>query len=138
MLNFFTTLGSRGAATDVELNNQRVKLVAQLSRSGGDVIGISEIQNFANGQTNGGTYTNAALADLTAALAVGTGRNYRYVDTIDVANLAPGNVIEDNGTDAIRNAIIYDAGKVTPVGLAALYYQNDQNRPITCADFQAC
>jgi predicted extracellular nuclease len=136
VLNFFTTLGSRGAFTVTELNNQRTKLVAQLGQSGGDVIGLSELQNFANGSTNGGTYTNAAIADLTSALAVATGRDYRYIDTLDGAHLAPGTAILDNGTDAIRNGLLYDAGAVTPVGGAALYYQNDQNRPSLAQTFQ--
>jgi predicted extracellular nuclease len=136
VLNFFTTLGSRGAATPVELINQRAKLVAQLAGTGGDIIGLSEIQNFENGNTNGGTYTNSAIADLTTALAAATGRHYQYVDTLDPSTLAPGNVIADNGTDAIRNAIIYDASVVTPVGYTALYYQNDQNRPSLAQTFQ--
>jgi predicted extracellular nuclease len=136
VLNYFTTLGSRGAATPDELIKQRAKIVAQLAVTGGDVIGLSEIQNFANGNTNGVTYTNSAIADLTAALAADTGRNYQFVDTLNEASLAPGNVLADNGTDAIRNAIIYDAGAVTPVGYTALYYQNDQNRPSLARTFK--
>jgi hypothetical protein len=136
VLNFFTTLGSRGAATAEELTHQRAKIVAELSRASGDVIGLSELQNFANGQTNGGTYTNAAIADLTSALAAATGRNYRYVDTIDAASLSTGNVVADNGTDAIRSGFVYDASTVTPVGYAALYNQNDQNRPTLAQTFE--
>lgn len=136
VLNFFTTLGSRGAATTDELDHQRAKIVAELAQAGGDVIGLSELQNFANGQTNGGTYTNAAIADLTSALALATHRNYRFLDTLNFGNLAPGNVVADNGTDAIRNGLIYDAAKVTPVGSAALYYQNDQNRPSLAQTFR--
>ncbi len=48
----------------------------------------------------------------------------------------PANVVTDNGTDAIRSGIIYDARAVTPVGLAALHYQNDQNRPTLAQTFQ--
>ncbi len=136
VLNFFTTLGSRGAATAEELDHQRTKVVAALSHAGGDVIGLSELQNFANGQTNGGTYTNAAIADLTSALAAATGRNYRYLDTINIANLAAGNAVADNGTDAIRSGVLYDADEVTPIGHAALYYQNDQNRPTLAQTFR--
>ena len=136
VLNYFTTLGSRGAETATELNNQRTKLVAELSRLGGDVIGLSELQNFANGQTNGGAYTNAAIGDLTAALAAATGRNYQFLDTISVANLVPGNAVSDNGTDAIRNGILYNADTVTPVGKAALLNENDQNRPSLAQTFQ--
>ena len=136
VLNFFTTLGSRGAATAEELDHQRAKIVAELSQSGGDVIGLSELQNFANGQTNGGTYTNVPIEDLTSALSVATGRDYRFVDTLNVLNLAPGNGVIDNGTDAIRNGIIYDARTVSPVGAAALYYQDDQNRPSLAQTFR--
>ena len=136
VLNFFTTLGSRGAATATELDHQRTKIVAELSRAGGDVIGLSELQNFENGQTNGGTYTNAAIADLTAALAAATGRNYQYLDTINSSTLAMGTSVTDNGTDAIRSGIVYDASSVTPVGYPALFYQNDQNRPSLAQTFQ--
>jgi predicted extracellular nuclease len=136
VLNFFTTLGSRGAATADELNNQRTKIIAELSKTNGDVIGLSELQNFANGQTNGGIYTNSAISDLTSALAAATGRNYQFLDTITLANLAAGNQVIDNGTDAIRSGILYNADSVTPVGSAALYYQNDQNRPTLAQTFQ--
>lgn len=135
VLNFFTTLGSRGAATAQELTNQRLKIIANLSRLSADVIGLSEVQNFANGNTNGGAYTNSALADLTTNLATATGRNYQYIDTIDPANVVGGDVTQ-NGTDAIRNVIIYDAGRLTPVGDAALYYQNDTNRPSLAQTFK--
>jgi uncharacterized protein len=136
VLNFFTTLGSRGAQTADELNHQRTKIVAALAKTGGDVIGLSELQNFANGQTNGATYTNDAITDLTSALAAATGRNYRFLNTIDSANLVPGNVVGDNGTDAIRCGILYNADSVVPVGQAALYNQNDQNRPTLAQTFQ--
>ncbi|HEY2012646.1 MAG TPA: ExeM/NucH family extracellular endonuclease, partial [Bryobacteraceae bacterium] len=136
VLNFFTTLGSRGAANATELANQRTKIIAELSKTGGDVIGLSELQNFANGQTSGGTYTNAAISDLTTALAAATGKNYQFIDTITTSNLAPGNAVTDNGTDAIRSGIIYNAATVTPVGKAALYNQNDQNRPSLAQTFQ--
>jgi predicted extracellular nuclease len=47
-----------------------------------------------------------------------------------------GGDITQNGTDAIRNVIIYDASKLTPVGPAALYYQNDTNRPSLAQTFK--
>jgi uncharacterized protein len=133
VLNFFTTLGSRGADTPTELDHQRTKIVEELSRAGGDVIGLSELQNFENGQTSGDTYTNAAIADLTAALAAATRRNYQYLDTL---MLAPGTSVTVNGTDAIRSGIIYDASSVTPVGYPALLSENDQNRPSLAQTFQ--
>ena len=64
VLNFFTTIGSRGAQTALELVNQRAKVIAELSRLNAEIYGLSEVQNFANGNTSGGTYTNAAASDL--------------------------------------------------------------------------
>jgi predicted extracellular nuclease len=135
VLNFFTTLGSRGAATAQELTNQRIKIIAELSALNADIYGLSEVQNFANGNTSGGTYTNAALSDLTTNLAAATGRNYQFIDTTNAANVVGGDITQ-NGTDAIRSAFIYDASKVTPVGKSALYNQNDTNRPTLAQTFQ--
>jgi predicted extracellular nuclease len=81
-------------------------------------------------------HTNAAVADLTAALAEATGRHYQYLDTIDEARLAAANTVADNGTDAIRSGIIYDGDAVVPVGQTALYYQGDQNRPTLAQTFR--
>lgn len=136
VLNYFTTLASRGAANTTELNNQRAKLVAELGRTGGDVIALTELQNFEDGKTNGVTYTNAAISDLTAALAAATGKSYHFIDTISQDNLAIGNGVIDNGTDAIRSGILYNADTVMPVGKAALHSQNDQNRPTLAHTFQ--
>jgi uncharacterized protein len=135
LLNYFTTTGSRGAATAQELLRQRTKLIAELSKLNADIYGLSEVQNFANGNTNGGAYTNAALSDLASALAAATGNNYQFVDTISAANVAGGDITQ-NGTDAIRSALIYNAAKVAPVGRAALYSQNDSNRPSLAQTFQ--
>ncbi len=135
VLNFFTTLGSRGAQTAGELTNQRAKIIAELSKLNADIYGLSEVQNFQNGNTNGGAYTNDAVNDLATNLSTATGRNYQFIDTINAANLVSGN-IADNGTDAIRNVIIYDAAKLTPVGKAALDNQNDQNRPSLAQTFK--
>jgi predicted extracellular nuclease len=136
VLNYFTTLGSRGAATATELSEQRTKIVVELSKGDGDVYALSELQNFENGQTNGGTYTNAAISDLTVTLSAATGKNYQFLDTITLSNLAPGNAVADNGTDAIRSGIIYNASTVTPFGKTALYNQNDQNRPTLAQTFR--
>jgi uncharacterized protein len=135
VLNFFTTLGKRGAQTAQELINQRAKVVAELSKLNSDIYGLSEVQNFANGNTSGGTYTNDALNDLATNLATATGRNYQFINTIVAANVVGGDITQ-NGTDAIRSAIIYDASTVTPVGLAALYYQFDTNRPSLAQTFK--
>jgi predicted extracellular nuclease len=135
VLNFFVTLGSRGAQTAQELINQRTKVVAELKKLNADIYGLSEVQNFANGNTSGGTYTNAAANDLASNLALATGRGYQFIDSINPANVVGGDITQ-NGTDAIRNVIIYDPAKVTPVGPAALYYQNDTNRPSLAQTFK--
>lgn len=135
VLNFFTTLGSRGAATDQELTNQRTKIIAELTKLNADVYGLSEVQNFENGNTSGGTYTNAAITDLTTNLATATGRNYQFIDTITATNVVGGDITQ-NGTDAIRSVIIYDASRLTSVGQAALYNQNDTNRPSLAQTFK--
>jgi len=62
--NYYTTLGSSGAATADELARQRAKLVAALQGLNADVIGLCELQN-----------NTAAWTDLLLALntAVGPG-----------------------------------------------------------------
>jgi predicted extracellular nuclease len=130
VLNFFVTLGSRGAATATEFTNQRTKIVAELSALNADIYGLSEIQNFNDGKTGSGSnsYTNAAISDITSVLATATSRGYQFIDSLPLGSM--------NGTDAIRSAIIYDPVKVVPVGSPALYYQNDENRPSLAQTFQ--
>jgi len=135
VLNFFTTLGGRGAQTAQELLNQRTKIIAELSKLNADVLGLSEVQNFASASTGPGDYTNGAIADLTMSLAAATGRPYQFIDSIGPATIVGGDITQ-NGTDAIRNAIVYDSARVTPVGGAALYYQNDTNRPSLAQTFR--
>ena len=91
VLNFFTTLGGRGAQTPQDLVNQRTKIIAELSKLKADVLGLSEVQNFASGST-GLAYTNAAIADLTTSLAAATGRPYQFIDSISPANIVGGDI----------------------------------------------
>lgn len=139
VLNFFTTLGSRGAATQTEFDHQKTKIIEELSAMQADVYGLSEVQNFANGKTSGGTYTNTALQSLVdglnckAAGSLPTCANppagpYSLIDTLGLG--------ASNGTDAIRSAIIYRPDRLTPVGVPALYYQNDTNRPTLAQTFE--
>jgi hypothetical protein len=131
VLNFFTTLGSRGAQTQTELNNQRAKVLAELSNMSADIYGLSEVQNFDDGNTGTGSnhYTNVALQSLVDGLnsIFGAG-TYALIDTLPLGSM--------NGTDAIRCAIIYKVATVTPVGSPAEYYQNDTNRPTLAQTFQ--
>ncbi len=139
VLNFFVTLGSRGAATQTEFDHQKTKIVEELGSLDGDVYGLSEVQNFANGNTNGGSYTNAALQSIVDGL------NCRFAGDVPTCTNPPGSpyaLIDtlplgaSNGTDAIRSAIVYRIDRLLPVGVPALYYQNDTNRPTLAHTFQ--
>ena len=139
VLNFFTTLNKRGAATQTEFDHQKTKIIEELGSLDGDVYGLSEVQNFANGNTNGVTYTNAALQSLVdglncrkagdvAACASPPAGPYAFIDTVPLGAA--------NGTDAIRSAIIYRTDRLAPVGGPAIYNQNDTNRPTLAQTFQ--
>jgi predicted extracellular nuclease len=94
VLNYFTTLRSRGAYTPEEFVRQRDKIFAALAAIDADVVGLIEIEN--NGD---------ALLDLVAGLndLVGDG-TYAAIET---------GVI---GTDAIAVAFIYKPAAVSLVG----------------------
>jgi len=142
VLNFFTTLGSRGAANATEFNHQKTKVIEALFAMNADVYGLSEVQNFANGNTNGGTYTNTALQSLVDGLncknagydALCTGAPatpagpFALIDTLGLGTA--------NGTDAIRTAVIYRPDRLATVGGPMMYYQNDENRPTLAQTFQ--
>ncbi len=137
VLNYFTTIDDgfndicgplmnlecRGADDAEELTRQRDKLIAALAGIDADVVGLVEIENDT---------ANAALADLVAGLndAVGVG-SYDYVETGPI------------GTDAIRVALIYKPGNVSPVGDYAILdssvdgrFIDDKNRPVLAQSFQ--
>ncbi|MGY6629642.1 MAG: ExeM/NucH family extracellular endonuclease [Wenzhouxiangella sp.] len=100
-------LSCRGATSASELERQRDKLVSAISALDADVLGLIEIENDDDDST---------LAFLVNAL--------NAVDTVgDWAFIATG----FKGTDAIKNAIIYRAGQVTPVGDFAVL---DSNTPV--------
>ena len=132
VLNFFTTIGEkRGAQTATEFNNQRAKVLAELSSMNGDIYGLSEVQNFDDGNvgTGSNSYTNIAAQSLVDGLnAIFGAGTYAFIDTLPLGT--------SNGTDAIRCVIIYRVAAVTPVGGPAEYYQNDTNRPTLAQTFQ--
>ena len=98
VLNFFTTLGSRGAFTANELIRQRNKLVQTIVGLDADVYGLIEIEN-----------NTAAIANLVTALNTATTPNkYAFVDT---------GVI---GTDEIKVAFIYTTATISKVGNPAV------------------
>ena len=136
VLNYFTTIDDgfndicgplmnlecRGADDAEELTRQRDKLIAALAGVDADVVGLVEIENDT---------ANVALADLVAGLndAVGAG-SYDFIATGPI------------GTDAIRVALIYKPGSVSPVGDYAVLdssvdgrFIDDKNRPVLAQSF---
>ena len=118
VLNYFTTLGSRGADTPAEFAKQRDKIVAALLEMDADVVGLIEIENnFAAGSAS-------AVADLVDGLNAAAGAGtYAYID--------PGANV---GTDEITVAIIYQPASVTPVGNLAILDTADFVNPFGAAD----
>ncbi|WP_242676277.1 ExeM/NucH family extracellular endonuclease [Streptosporangium minutum] len=96
-LNWFTTLGSRGASNAGEQQRQLTKLVAALKGMNADVVGLMEVQN------NGQTAVQALVDALNAEVGAGT-----YAA---LAHPYPG-------TDLIHVTMIYKPGRLRPVGAA--------------------
>jgi predicted extracellular nuclease len=96
-LNWFTTLGSRGATDAEEQQRQLAKLVAALKGVNADAVGLMEVEN------NGQTALQALVDAVNAEVGAGT-----YAA---LSHPFPG-------TDAIQVGIIYKPGKLTPVGAA--------------------
>ncbi|MBN1312435.1 MAG: ExeM/NucH family extracellular endonuclease [Anaerolineae bacterium] len=121
VLNYFTTLGSRGADTPEEFTRQQAKIIAALQAIDADVVGLIEIENNTEAIQN--------LVDaLNAAVGAGT---YAYVDT---------GVI---GTDEIKVAFIYKPASVSLVGSYAILdssvdsrFIDTKNRPALAQTFQ--
>ena len=96
----------RGAATFESYGLQRQKLVAAVQALSPDVAALMEIENDGYGP-------ESALAQFVDALnAAGPITDFRFVDAL-----------EGPGTDAIRVAIVYRAGRVAPVGAAAVLHE---------------
>ncbi len=98
VLNYFTTLGSRGADTLEEFERQRDKIFAALEAIDADVVGLIEIEN-------NGTAVADLVTGLNALVGVGT---YDHIDT---------GVI---GVDEITVAFIYKPATVSLVGAFAV------------------
>ncbi len=105
VLNYFTSWGCgdacRGANNATEFARQRAKIIAALQAVNADVVGLMEIEN------NGATAVGDLVAGLNSAMGAGT---YAYV----TAEPPPG-------SDAIKVAMIYKPGTVTPDGAAQNY-----------------
>ncbi|GAA0944059.1 ExeM/NucH family extracellular endonuclease [Nonomuraea longicatena] len=97
-LNWFTTLGSRGASNAAEQERQLAKLVAALKGLDADAVGLMEVEN------NGQTALRALVDALNAEVGAGT-----YAA---LTHPYPG-------TDQIQVAIVYKPRVLRPVGAAA-------------------
>ncbi|HSG44483.1 MAG TPA: ExeM/NucH family extracellular endonuclease [Anaerolineales bacterium] len=96
VLNYWTTLGGRGAFNAGQLAVQTDKLVAELRGTGADIIGLQEIEHDP---------AHTPITTLVAAMNAAEGANvWSWVGPHD-ANVYP-----------IRNEIIYRNDRVTPVG----------------------
>lgn len=121
LLNYFTTIGSRGADTPEEFTRQQAKIVAAINKLDADIVGLLEIEN-----NNG-----VALDTLVAALNSAAGRpKWRAVHTGTI------------GTDVITTALIYQPAKVHPVDDFALLdssvdprFDTTRNRPALLQTF---
>lgn len=115
VLNYFTTLGSRGAQNAIEFDRQESKIVAAILELDADVVGLLEIENNAG----------EALDTLVAALNEAAGETrYAAVNTGTI------------GTDEITTALIYQPAAVTPQGVHAVLderfdsrFDTTRNRP---------
>lgn len=95
VLNYFTTLGQRGANTAGEFTRQRSKIIEAIAGLDADVLGLMEIEN------NNDVATNDLVAGLNAKLGAGT---YAAVNSGTF------------GTDQIKVDMLYKPAKVTRVG----------------------
>jgi len=122
VLNYFTTLNSRGADTVEEFARQRAKIIAAIAAIDADVVGLMEIEN-----------NTAAIQDLVSGLNAATAAGtYAYIDT---------GVI---GTDEIKVAMIYQPASVTLSGDYEILdstidprFDTTKNRPMLTQSFQA-
>lgn len=121
VLNYFTTLGSRGANDQEEFDRQEAKIVSALAEIDADVFGLIEIEN--NGDTAVGTLVEA----LNAEVGAGT---YDFVST---------GVL---GTDVITTAFIYKPSEVELAGDFAVLdetvderFDTSRNRPALAQTF---
>ncbi len=103
VLNYFTTLGSRGANSEADLIRQTDKIVTAMLEIDADVFALQELENNGFGEDS----AIAALVDALniAAAAQNLDASYAFVD--------PTGNGGSLGTDAITNGIIYRTSALT-------------------------
>ncbi|MER6943763.1 ExeM/NucH family extracellular endonuclease [Nonomuraea sp. NPDC000554] len=107
-LNWFTTLKSRGATTAAERDRQLAKLVANITTLDPAVAGLMEVER------NNDVALNSLVDALNAKAGAGTYKAITHPNP---------------GTDLIQTALIYQPGKVTPIGPARSSSDPIFNRP---------
>ena len=100
VLNYFTTLDSRGADDAEEFERQEAKIVNAICELNADVLGLVEIENNGFG-------ANGAIRTLIAAVREKCGLEYEAV------------VNPNPGSDQIMVALIYKSSVVSESGTAA-------------------
>jgi uncharacterized protein len=121
VLNYFTTLNSRGANDAEEFERQESKIVAAIAEIDADIVGLIEIEN------NGDTAVGALVEAINAEVGEGT---YDFIST---------GVL---GTDVITTALIYKPAEVAPLGDHQVLdetvdprFNTDLNRPALAQTF---
>ncbi len=117
VLNYFTSLGDRGADNPAELERQRAKIVSAIQAMDADIVALIEIEN------NG----NAVVEDLVSHLNAGqdADRLYRSV----------GLPHDGMGGDRIRVALIYRDTHLRQIGDAISSSDDVFSRPPLAATF---
>ncbi|MFN0191975.1 MAG: ExeM/NucH family extracellular endonuclease [Aestuariivirga sp.] len=128
VLNYFTTLGSRGAQSAIDFERQTDKIVNAMLEIKADVFGLQEIENNGFGS---GSAIQTLLDALNAEAALrGIAAVYAFVDPIGVG----GQI----GTDEITTGLIYNTLTMQAGGSDVLVYSDGAsqlNRPAVAATF---
>lgn len=130
VLNYFNGDGTgggfptpRGANTVAEFNRQRMKIIQAIRQLNADVVGLMEMENDGDG-------ANSAIADLVNGLNAATGTGtYDYIRD-------PTGTNGNTGTDAIKVALIYKPGNVSPMGPPKADVNVVHNRPPLAQTFK--
>jgi predicted extracellular nuclease len=123
VLNYFTTLDSRGADSVAELDRQRRKTAAAICALDADVVGLIEIEN-------NGPVALGDLLDGTDGVNAACGP-YAYIDTGTI------------GVDEIAVALVYRTATTAPAGSFAILdgsvdprFLDSLNRPALAQTFE--
>ncbi len=106
VLNYWTTLGGRGASSPEQLAVQTDKLVAAINGMGADIVGLQEVENDPNCGDPTTPCSHTPTETLVAALNADLGADlWSWVGPTNHYNYYP-----------IRNEIIYRNDRVSTVG----------------------